>query len=251
VAEVPVDADGVMDLAALEKGLSAGDVALVCLMHANNETGVIQPVREAADLAHRHGALLYCDAVQTVGHLDVKPDELGADLLGFSAHKFGGPKGVGALVVKPELDFVPMLMGGAQERGRRAGTENVVGIAGMAAALAEPLIDTTATMQRLLSALEATESVEIVSKCASKVPHIVQLRTPGKSGENTVIAMDLQGVAVSQGSACSSGRTKASHVLKAMNFSDLEASEGLRLSLGWNTTPADIDAALAALSKLV
>ena len=133
VVEIPVDADGVVKLDALEKILSAGDVALVCLMHANNETGVIQPVREAAALAHAHGALLFVDAVQTVGHLDVKPDELGADLLGFSAHKFGGPKGVGALVVKPELHFVPQLLGGAQERGRRAGTENLPAVAGMAA----------------------------------------------------------------------------------------------------------------------
>jgi cysteine desulfurase len=251
VVEVPVDADGVVKLDALEKILATGDVALVCLMHANNETGVIQPVAEAAVLAHTHGALLYCDAVQTVGHLDVKPDELGADLLGFSAHKFGGPKGVGALVVKSELDFVPMLMGGAQERGRRAGTENVIGIAGMAAALAEPLIDTTATMQRLLSAVSATKNVQIVAQNARRVTHILQLRISDKSGEDLVIGMDLNSVAVSQGSACSSGRVKASHVLLAMGFNELEASQGLRLSLGWNTTAADIDAALAALSKLV
>ena len=251
VATVPVDADGVVDLEALEKILATGDVTLVCLMHANNETGVMQPVAEAAALAHAHGVLLYCDAVQTVGHLAVKPDELGVDMLGFAAHKFGGPKGVGALVVKPELDFVPQLMGGAQERGRRAGTENMVGIAGMAEALAAPLIETSDLMARLLAGVRQLKGVEIMGEKAARVAHVVQLRVPGKGGEELVIGMDLNGVAVSQGSACSSGRVKASHVLRAMGLSEQEASEGLRLSLGWNTTQADIDTALAALTKLI
>lgn len=249
VVDIPVDANGVVKLDALERILAAGDVALVSLMHANNETGVIQPVAEAAALAHRHGARLFCDAVQTVGHLAVKPDEMGADLLGFSAHKFGGPKGIGALVVKPELNFVPQLLGGAQERGRRAGTENLPAVAGMAAAL-EGLIDTGELMARLLAGVQEVSAVSVVAAGAARVPHVVQLRVPGKSGEDLVIAMDLAGIAVSQGSACSSGRVRASHVLKAMGYSEQEAGEGLRISLGWNTTAADVDAALAALKRI-
>lgn len=254
---IPVDGNGVVDLAWLQERLGKGDVGLVSVMLANNETGVIQPVREVAGLAKMHGALVHCDAVQAVGHVDVDVDGLGVDMLALTGHKFGGPKGAGALVVKPEVKMVAQITGGAQERNRRGGTENIAAIAGMAAALAEAIegMDAEAARARAIGA-ELRNGIrdsgfgvriEEVAAGVEKVPHVLQLRTPGKKGEDVVIAMDMRGVAVSQGSACSSGRVQSSHVLRAMGFDDTAAGEGLRLSWGWGSTVAEAEVVLAAL----
>lgn len=253
---IPVGADGVVDLAALRDLLARGGVKVVSVMHANNETGVVQPIKEVAALVREFGALLHVDAVQTVGHIAVDVDALGADLLSFSGHKFGGPKGVGALVVKPELKMQALLTGGAQERNRRAGTENMPGIAGMAAALkaaAGGMARERAVADEIGAVVAGAlpAGAEMVAAGSERVPHIMQLRTPGKRGEDVVIGMDLKGVAVSQGSACSSGRVQASHVLKAMGFDDVAAGEGVRLSWGWASTVNEARAAAAALAGVV
>ncbi len=252
VEEIPATAAGVIDLAWLTERLQRGDVALVSLMHANNETGVLQPVAEAAALAHAKGALLHTDAVQTVGHCVVEPDALGADLLTFTAHKFGGPKGAGALILKPEVAMLATQTGGAQERNRRGGTENLASVAGLAAALAAALEHLTRETEAALALAAYLErnlpaGVALVAPNSPKVPHVRQLRTPGRKGEDMVLKLDMAGVATSQGSACSSGRVQASHVLQAMGFDLTAAAEGLRLSWGWNSQPTDLAAALAAL----
>lgn len=241
LGELPVGGDGTADLRQLAAitGNARQGPFLVSVMHANNETGVVQPVGEIAKMVKAAGGIFHTDAVQTVGHMPVDADEIGADLLSFSAHKFGGPKGVGALVVKSELAMQALLTGGAQERNRRAGTENVAGIAGMAAALREATEnmreETARAMEIGMIVREGLRSspVQEVAAGTEKLPHILQFVTPGKRGEDVVIGMDLRGVAVSQGSACSSGRVQASHVLRAMGYSEREAGEGVRLSWGW------------------
>ena len=250
--EIPADNTGIINLSWLQQRLQQGGVALVSIMHANNETGVLQPVAEAASLTHSAGALFHTDAVQTVGHMVVQPDTLAADLLSFSAHKFGGPQGAGALVVKPELPMEALMTGGAQERNRRAGTENLAGICGMAAALSEAMQNVqteTAAALQLATILEKhlPSSCQLVAPTSPKVPHMRQLLTPGRKGEEMVMKLDLAGIAASQGSACSSGRVQASHVLKAMGYTEQHAGEGLRLSWGWASRPADIEAALKLL----
>jgi len=250
VEEIPATSVGVADLAWLHQRLQRGGVALVSLMHANNETGVLQPVEEAAALAHSHGALLHTDAVQTVGHLAVEPEALGADLLTFTAHKFGGPKGAGALVVRPEVPMLATQTGGAQERHRRAGTENLTAIVGLAAALQAALGNLAAearSAQQMADFLAQNlpPQVAMVAPESAKIPHIRQLHTPGRRGEDVVMQLDVTGIAVSQGSACSSGRVQASHVLQAMGYTEAAAGEGLRLSWGWNSQLAEVQAALA------
>lgn len=253
---VPVNPDGMIDLAALQSLLKKGNFRLVSIMHANNETGVLQPIEEIARIVHSAGAVLHVDAVQTVGHIPVDVDMLGADLLGFSAHKFGGPKGAGALIVKPELTMRSLLTGGSQERNRRAGTESLPALAGMSAALTAaarnmPDERTAAESMGAFLAASLPAGLEIVAPASPKVPHMLQLRTPGRHSEDIIIALDIQGIAASQGSACSSGRVQASHVLKAMGFDDIAAGEGLRLSWGWASAPGDIHAALTALRTIL
>lgn len=254
---LPVDGQGVVRLEALQAELARGDVALVAVMHANNETGVLQPMEEVVRLAHAHGALVYCDAVQTVGHLPVEVDELGVDLLGLSGHKFGGPAGVGALVVRSGIQerMTVQQTGGAQERNRRAGTENLAGISGMAAALAAAggtdERAALATLNRRLVDGVKKLGLPVVADGAVRMDHVVQVQVPGRTGEDVVIALDMAGVAASQGSACGSGRVRASHVLQAMGWDDAAAGSVVRLSLGWSSTADDVVAGLAALARLV
>lgn len=243
---IAVDANGVVKLDALEAELKRGDVALVSVMHANNENGVLQPVREIAALAKRHGALVHTDAVQSVGHVPVSVDELGVDLLSCAAHKLGGPQGVGALVVKPDLAMLAQLTGGGQERNRRAGTENVSGIAGFGAAVAAAAADFDAERARI-AALAAAFEAGVAGRFtvvggAEKVPHIRQILVSG-AAEDTVIKLDMHGIAVSQGSACGSGRVAESHVVRAMGLS----GGAVRFSWGWASTEADMAAAVKAL----
>ncbi|HEX6010389.1 MAG TPA: cysteine desulfurase family protein [Geminicoccaceae bacterium] len=240
---VPVDAAGRLDLAALAGLLRGHRPAVVSVMLANNETGVIQPVAEAARLAHAHGSLLHCDAVQAFTKLPFTLAGLGADLLTVSAHKIGGPPGIGALVLRDGLEVVPLQRGGGQELRRRAGTENLPGIVGFSRALG--LATDWERVRRLRDRTEAAAralhpAAIVVGGGADRLPNVVCLLTPGLSAEVQLMALDLAGVAVSSGAACSSGKVGPSHVLAAMGFTPELARCTIRVSLGWSSTAADV-----------
>lgn len=250
--EIPVDGNGIVRLDWLKAELAKGDVALVSVMMANNENGVMQPVGEIAALCKAAGVVFHTDAVQTVGHVPVHVDEIGADLLSFAAHKFGGPKGAGVLIVKPEVKMEAILTGGSQERNRRAGTENVLAIGGMAAALEAAVggMNVELGVAGRLAALVDGSGLEIVGGGVERVAHVRQVITPGKRGEDVVIGMDMRGIAVSQGSACGSGRVKESHVLRAMGFGE-KAGTAVRLSWGWGTSEGEVASGVVALKGVV
>ena len=250
VENIPVDANGMVDLGALQRRLEAlGDQrALVSLMAANNETGVIQPVAEAAGIVHRHGGLVHVDAVQAAGRIALDIAALGADLLTLSAHKIGGAKGAGALVKRDEsLQIDPLIRGGGQERGSRAGTENVAAIAAFgaaAAAVKTNLAAESAHMVELRDRLEAglrAGGAVIFGAAAARLPNTSLAAMPGTKAETLVIGFDLDGVAISSGSACSSGKVAPSHVLAAMGVPMELARGAVRVSIGPATTEAEID----------
>lgn len=251
---IPVDGDGVVDPDALDRTLAGMPApALVSVMLVNNETGVIQPVAEIARLVHGRGALLHVDAVQGAGRLTLDMRALGADLLTLSAHKIGGPPGVGALVLADGLDPDPLLHGGGQERRRRAGTENLPGIVGfgVAAGLAGADVERAADLAALRDGLEAAvrracPTVRIMGAGAPRVASLACLALPGVPGETQVMALDLAGIAVSAGAACSSGKVTPSHVLAAMGADAATAASAIRVSLGWSTTAADLERFIAA-----
>ncbi|HVO01333.1 MAG TPA: cysteine desulfurase family protein [Candidatus Cybelea sp.] len=255
-AEIRVTRDGVVDLDHLRFLLEQDSApALVSLMLANNETGVIQPVAAAAEIAHAHGALIHCDAVQAIGKIEVDIAALGADLLTISPHKFGGPQGVGALVLARGASVMPLLLGGGQERSRRAGTENVPAIAGLGAAVAALQPGEGVAVAALRDALERRllafdDMVTIFGREAPRLPNTSCFAAGDKSAETLVMALDLAGVAVSAGSACSSGKVRPSHVVTAMGFDAAKAVTAIRVSLGHETTAADIDAFMAAWSRI-
>ena len=247
---LPVGRDGVVDLIAAEDILrNTAPGALVSVMLVNNETGVIQPVKEIAVLAKRFGHKMHTDAVQAAGRLAIDFASFGVDALSLSAHKIGGPQGVGALIVDEKLALEAQLRGGGQEMNRRAGTENVAGIVGFGVAAqlaADDVRDAPrlATLRdRLQNALQETggNDIEIVAAAAPRVANTLNIAMRSISSETQVAAMDLAGIAVSAGSACSSGKVKASHVLRAMGYADDVAGSALRISLGWNTQKADIE----------
>ena len=252
IVEIPVDGDGVVDLGALEALLAGEDTpALVSVMLANNETGVLQPVADVAALAHEHGALIHCDAVQAAGKMAIDFRALGCDLMSLSAHKIGGPSGVGALVVtsgvEGDLALIPMLRGGGQERGRCAGTENVPGIAGFGAAARaarEGLTDFARLgrwRERIENRLRQHADNRVYGFGVPRLANTSCLTMPGVEAETQVIQLDLAGVAVSAGAACSSGKVEPSRVLAAMGVDANEAATAIRVSLGWNTTEDDAD----------
>ena len=238
---IPVDRSGVVDLEVLRHAVTP-ETALVCCMLANNETGVLQPVAEAADLAHAAGALLFCDAVQAVGKIPVDLPSLRADLVAITSQKFGGPRGAGALWIAPGVRLAPVA-GGHQERGRRAGTENLPGIAGMGAALevaAGAVPVDGGRIGRLRDRLEsgllaAIPDARVNGRGAERLPNTLSITFPGADGEALLMALDLEGICASAGAACTSGSTTPSHVLSAMGLSVDEARATLRLSLGWNS----------------
>ncbi|QFR32035.1 cysteine desulfurase family protein [Ancylobacter sp. TS-1] len=264
VEVLPVDARGRVRLDALDAALArhaaAGRRALVSVMVANNETGVIQPVAEVARRAHAQGALVHTDAVQAAGRIRVSLPELGADLLSVSAHKIGGAPGAGALVIAdPELRPAAVFAGGGQERGLRAGSENVPAIAafGAAAERAAALVDTDRTRiqalrERLEDALrcEFPELVLLVGD-VDRLPNTSCLALPGVPAETFVIALDLAGVAASAGAACSSGKVAASHVLSAMGVPERIARSAIRLSFGWSSGEEDLDRALGVFRRVL
>lgn len=253
IERIPVSADGIVDLAWLERRLgeisAAGERALVSVQAANNETGVLQPVRAVADLVHAAGSVFHCDAVQAAGKVAFDMAVSGADLVALSAHKIGGPHGVGALAVSPRLHIGDRLLrGGGQERGTRAGTENVAGIAGFGAAARAAraaLVEEGARMANLRGLLEAgllsaAPEVAIFGAGSERLPNTTLFALPGWSAETALIALDLAGIAASSGAACSSGKVKRSHVLEAMGVAPDLASCAIRLSLGPTTTEADL-----------
>ncbi|MDI4666693.1 cysteine desulfurase [Xanthobacter autotrophicus] len=263
VEVLPVDGAGRLDLSALEEALArhaaAGRRALLALMAANNETGVVQPVAEAARLVKARDGVVFCDGVQAAGRLPLDMAALGVDFLSLSAHKMGGPQGVGALVAAGPDDRVPALMaGGGQERSRRAGTENVPAIAGFGAAARAARADLAGEAPRLAVLRDALErevlasvpDCEVVAGEAERLPNTSMLTFAGLRAETLVIALDLAHVSVSAGSACSSGKVGASHVLAAMGVPAERAAGAIRLSLGWSSTAQDVDEAVAALQKV-
>ncbi len=240
---IPVGPDGIVDLAALAALLAADPTpALVSVMLANNETGIIQPIHDIADLAHAHDALVHCDAVQAAGKIPLSLAETGADFVTLSAHKIGGPAGIGALVLAPGSELAPLLRGGGQERNRRAGTENLAGIAGFAAAAAACDLAEYERVRALRDALEAAlaPAADIIGATAPRLPNTSAVAMPGVPAETQIIALDLDGVMVSAGAACSSGKVGPSHVLAAMGVAPDIANATIRVSLGWSTTEADI-----------
>jgi len=245
---VAVHRSGIVDLTRLDRQLAADPrPAIVSVMFANNETGIIQPVAEIAEIARRHGALFHCDAVQGAGKLPLEAARIGADFVSLSAHKLGGPPGIGALVVTGTAEPVALIRGGGQERGRRAGTENLPGIAGFAAAAEVALagLGDYVRVRQLrdwleAAAMEAVPGAAVTGTDVERLPNTAALAMPGVSAETQVIALDLAGVMVSAGAACSSGKVGPSHVLAAMGTAPEIAASTIRVSLGWTSTETDI-----------
>jgi cysteine desulfurase len=254
---VPVNGRGEPDPAELRAAVGR-ETALVCAMLANNETGVVLPLREIAAATREAGALLFCDAVQAVGKLPLDVRTLGADLLALTSQKLGGPRGAGALWVRSGIPLRPLL-GGHQERGRRAGTENLPGLAGLGAAV-EAACGRRESEQARIGALRdrlergllgAVRDARVNGAGAPRLPGTASITFPGCDGEALLMAMDLEGLCASAGAACTSGSTRPSHVLSAMGLSPPEARATIRFSLGWSSTEADVDGALAVIPRLV
>ena len=254
---LPVTADGVVDMAALDAALQDETPALVCVMLANNETGTIQPIAEIAAKTRAHGSLLFCDAVQAAGKMPIDIFALGVDALSLSGHKLGAPMGIGALVTRPAVVVPPQLLGGGQELGRRAGSENISGIAAFAAAAKVAMRDLNdfANLADLRDDMEAAllavqPQTEIFGKHADRLANTSCFALGGLNSETLVMALDLAGVAVSAGSACSSGKVSRSHVLAAMG-AETHISKGvLRVSLGWQSNREDTEKLVDEWSKL-
>ena len=257
--QIPVTRDGLIDLTAFDAMLGSQTPDLVCVQLINSETGVIQPIADIAARAKAKGALVLCDAVQAAGRIALDFKSLGVDYLTLSAHKFGGPQGTGAIVFREGLQIPKYLRGGGQEKRQRAGTENVAAIAGFgtAAKLAASKLEkyqthTKSLQDKLESGLrDIAQDLTIIAENAPRACNTTNIIVPGISAETQVMAMDLEGIAVSSGSACSSGTFKPSHVLIAMGHDEATAKSALRFSYGWATTMAEIDDAVAAFGRLI
>lgn len=255
---VGVDASGIVAPDRLAEAIT-DETALVSIMHANNEIGAIQPVADLADVAHARGAVFHTDAVQSVGKIPVDVASLGVDLLSLSAHKFNGPKGVGALWVKRGTRLRPQMTGGKQERNRRAGTENVPAIVGMGVAARLALAKLAAPSEHLASLrnrleagiLSGVSGTEPNGHAGPRVDNTSNISFDGVEAESLLIALDLEGVAVSTGSACSSGTLEPSHVLRAMGFSPHRTQNSIRFSLGLGNTESEVDYVVRVLPGIV
>ena len=258
IRTIRVTASGLIDLDDLRALLRDGPPALVSVMLANNETGAIQPVAEVAPIVHEAGGLLHVDAIQAFGKIPFDTKSMGADLVTLSAHKIGGPKGAGAVVLAEDLQGLePLLRGGGQELGRRAGTENVTGISAFGAATKAAMAALEADAGRLQvlkgrleDGLKQTPGMIVFSEATPRLPNTTLFTVPGLKAETAVIGFDLAGIAVSSGSACSSGKVQPSHVLGAMGQGRELAQGAVRLSLGWSTSQTDIELTLKAWRKL-
>ena len=260
-SSLPVDGEGVVDLQALEaelnKAATAGETVLVSIMWANNETGVIQPVQEITRLAHAHDALVHCDAVQAAAKVPVDFNASGIDLMSLSAHKIGGPQGAGALVLRPSVVLDAMIKGGGQELGRRAGTQNLSGIAGFG--LAAELSGANNCSQDVAGLRDKLESdiknirrdVVIFGENSKRLPNTTCMAVAGTTAETLLIMLDLAGIAASSGSACSSGKVASSHVLTAMGVDEGLTRAAIRISIGRTTTSQDIEKFTDVWSKAV
>jgi cysteine desulfurase len=255
---LPVDATGIVRPDALEAALT-DDTAIVSVMHANNEIGTVQPVAELARLARARGALFHTDAVQSVGKIPVSVRALGVDLLALSAHKFNGPKGAGALWIRRGVRVTPILTGGKHERARRAGTENVPAIAGLGAVARGAAAKIAGAMPRV-AALRNRLEAEILTRVPGtavngvpepRVPNTTNISFDRVEAESLLIALDLEGIAVSTGAACSSGTLEPSHVLRAMGLPAHRTQNSIRFSLGAETTDAEVDYLLETLPRAV
>jgi len=255
---LPVDESGIVSPDALRSAIT-DDTALVSVMHANNEIGTVQPIAELAAIARERRAVFHSDAVQSAGKIPIDVKALGVDLLSISAHKFYGPKGVGAMWIRRGVRLQAPLTGGKQERSRRAGTENVAGIAGMGVAAREAIAKMDSEATRLAALRDRLEDgiLRIVSGTAlngvrsPRVPNTTNISFDRTEAESLLIALDLEGIAVSTGSACSSGTLEPSHVLKAMGFPSHRTQNSLRFSLGAANTDADIDRVIAVMPAIV
>jgi cysteine desulfurase len=260
VEELTVTNEGLLDLHALRSALARAEHPLVSVMLANNETGVIQPIGEIAAIVHEAGGILHVDAVQGAGRIDCDMAALGADLLSVSSHKLGGPQGIGALIRRGDTHIgEPLIRGGGQERSLRAGTENVAAIAGFGAACAAAntarqadAVRMAALRDRLEAGIKAITSPAVVFGAnVPRLPNTSLIAVPGIKAETAIIAFDLNGIALSSGSACSSGRVQASHVLAAMGVDPELARGALRISLGWTTTEAHVETLLTAWKNVI
>jgi cysteine desulfurase len=253
---VPVDPRGIVDLAALASMLDSSTPTLVSVMAANNETGVIQPIVEIARIVHDAGALVHCDAAQIPGRAPLAPIVAVCDLVSLSSPKIGGPQGAGTLIVREGIDLKPQIVGGGQERRLRAGTENLSGVVGFGAAAEAVLVEESiARVVALRDRLEAgaqllAPEAVVIGIDAPRLPNTSALALPGIPAESQILSLDLAGIAVGAGAACSSGKIARSHVLAAMGIDDDIAAATIRVSLGPTTTEADVDAFLAAWSAL-
>ncbi|HHU60608.1 MAG: cysteine desulfurase NifS [Bacillota bacterium] len=254
---LPVDEYGLVDSQKVASALRP-DTILVSIMHANNEIGTIQPISEIGKIVRQHGALFHTDAVQTAGSLDLDVDELNVDLLSISAHKFYGPKGVGALYVRRGVRLEPLIHGGAQEKRRRAGTENVAGIVGMATALelaqTERKVESarlTKLRDKLIKGLQIIPDTKVNGDLENRLSNNVNVCFKYIEGESLLLNLDLKGIAASSGSACTSGSLDPSHVLLAMGLSHEIAHGSLRLTLGRENTEADVDYLLEVVPEIV
>jgi cysteine desulfurase len=258
IGTIAVTRSGLLDFDHLRAMLAGGPPALVSVMLANNETGAVQPVADVAEIVRAAGGLLHVDAIQAFGKIPFYINDLKTDLVTLSGHKIGGPKGVGAVILaEGVLGLGPLLRGGGQEVGRRAGTENVAGIVGFGAAVKAAMATLQADAIRLESqrnrledGLRQTPGAIVFSDDVPRLPNTTLFTVPGLKAETAVIGFDLEGIAVSSGSACSSGKVQPSHVLEAMGFGPKTAQGAVRLSLGWSTSEADIDRCLEAWRKL-
>ncbi|MGN6573517.1 MAG: cysteine desulfurase family protein [Pseudolabrys sp.] len=256
---LPVDGNGIVDLDALAGALVMAERPLVSVMLANNETGVIQPIAEIAAIVHAANGLLHVDAVQAAGRIPIDMRALGADLMSLSSHKIGGPQGAGALIVGSDQNLKPLIRGGGQERGLRAGTENVAAIAGFGAAAEAALAGLDAEAGRMAALRErlegglraATPDAIIFAHGVGRLPNTTLVAVPGVKAETALIAFDLNGFALSSGAACSSGKVAASHVLAAMGVEPALARGAIRISLGPTTTETEVESLLIAWKRLV
>ncbi|MAS86607.1 MAG: cysteine desulfurase [Micavibrio sp.] len=258
---IPVTEDGIVDLNALEEMLEKGPLPkLISVIFVNSETGAINPVAEIAKLAKKYDVLVHSDAVQALGRIEIDMKAMNLDYLSVSAHKIGGPQGVGALIMGACAPETPRLIhGGTQENHRRSGTENAAGVAGfgkgleMALAGREDYVERLGKMRDTLQAsmLEIVPEMKVMSGDAPRAPNTLNISWPGQQASMLLMNFDLEGVAVSTGSACSSGSMKPSPMLKAMGVSDEEALGALRISMGWNTKPEEVDEFLVRWKKIV
>jgi len=258
VRVLPVDAEGVVRLDAVD-GALAEEPSVVSVMWANNETGVVQPVDEIARRCVAAGVAFHSDAVQALGKLPVRVDRVPASLVSFSAHKVGGPKGTGALFVRRGTHLSPLSHGGGQERGLRPGTEDVAGALAFAAAAEAAEAERDEAMPRIRALRDRLEAglreripeLRVNGAGAERLAGVSNLSVPGADPEMLLVALDLEGIAASSGSACSSGAVEPSHVLLAMGLPAAVAGPSVRFSLGWRTTAADIERVLAVFPRVV